>query len=332
MSKTFQAKTPFGLVLSTLTDIAGTVHFDDIVIDSNLAFTITIDDPYFKDPTIVDYRISQLITAIQEDFLGIYNQISGEKITLDSLRYHPELVIKATLRKGSLIAEVTNAIRAFDSFMKNFAPEQKMKALKLALGIFALGCGTHLATNLGGKYIDYLSVVKVEDTKFAIRQLELAAQKSPIVKEAINAAKNNSKTPNAIAGIISDTGTFKIGAAPKVSGQELRFKIQQNKIEEQAIESMPFKLDGAYKIDCQNYDKQTIQIKINKRIVWASTAGLHPDDREELKRITDAAVDQKKAQRRSYKFLLKLLTVKFLTLKSKELVSNVQIQNLSMKH
>lgn len=297
MSASFTARTPNGLFLGALADLAGTITFDEFNIAESATVVIKIEDPNFTDASTTNYRIGQIVTAIQEDILGIFNHVTGESITLKSLGHRPELIAKIKVTEGCLEFNWLDTINKVLEYTKSCTSEDKVKILRLLLASVAVGCTAWVACT----GIEAWRDIELKKYDYAIEKLKVISSQSKSLEEVTTTLQENNRTPRAIAEHMTSSGTVTVGHGAPHSAQELQGKLKEFDKSQEDQNNKPYPLDRIYTVYSQDYEKQAVKIKIHGKTIWASTSSLLPEDKEQLKAVTDLAVDTEKPQRAELK-------------------------------
>ncbi len=258
--------------------IRNELNAKEIHISESFNFVIKIDDPLWSDSSIFDYKKANVIVKLQEDLLGVYNKISGEKVSIDDLKNRQELVINVSVKDGC-IEYISKFFPQAMEWAKGMEPDQQFLSFLIACGVVATGLVSWAAVKISSNVKD----IKLKRLENEERSRFLESQ-----DKAVAALAANNSTPKYIVKNISAAGRVSICNEEMVEWKDIP-DIEENYINAEARE-ITMHIDGEYPIKKYDFDTQDVQIALGKRTVWLATKHLLDFEREKIRKIADKSI------------------------------------------
>ncbi len=255
------------------------IDIESIRFGPDLVLNIKIDDPGWKDASLIDYKIANLVIKIQNDFIGIYNSFAEEKISQKNLCNYPNLIIHVRIEEGC-VEFFVNLMNFLKEASSNMSGKQKIAALGIVFGIVVAG---YLGQNLIN-YIDYIKTVEVEKIN-----AENKKQAIETIGQAFYSVVQNREMQTYILSKLEEEGTVRFGKDEILSKKEFSKRIKEEKVENK--ETTVY-IDDSYFI--KKYDYEAQEVLLRKEACppfWASTRLLNDDAKNQFITISNQAMD-----------------------------------------
>lgn len=274
--------TPVELLRASLAAIAGEVNYNDVQISENLVMTIKVDGEEWQDAKYFDYKSALIVEAIQRDFLGLYNAVSGNRILISNLDNYTDLIVKIQIKDGCL-EYVIKGMHYILRYAKDMNPEQRLKLAALVFGMVACGTLPWAASSM------YSSWTKKEIERY---------KTVPAIIESIGKAEKilsgNRRTQRVIIEHSSDSTKVSIGGDAFLTVEDM--KGYDDNAPKAEIPETHY-IDGNYAVLKYDFHGQQAAIRIGRKDEWVSTGFLEAHDREKIKVLACKAIDEGNSQK-----------------------------------
>lgn len=262
---------------------------DGIKISDEYYFVLKVDDPKWGNADVFDYKKASIILKLQEDFLGIYNKISGKKICLKDLQENEDLIIKVKVENGC-IQYVAKLAEIYEKVTSNMNSDQQFICFLLLSGVAFSGISYWAISSLYKAYKTNELELKKKELELKSKELDEKGKERVLnsLDKAIEALSQNTATPRFLLQHISDLGTVSLCNEDPVSKGE--FPRMSDSKGEDPLQEITMHIDGVYPLKKYDFETQNLQISIGPRSAWFSTKNMLDSEKDKIRSLVDESL------------------------------------------
>lgn len=270
------------------------VSCDSQIVRDNFKLKIKIFDDTWANAQFVDYKIANLVIALQKDVVGYYNLISNTHYTIKNIhKIDPNFILKVEIENGCIQA-IADLANFFKAACDNMTGAQKLAAIGIV-------CSSVVIGHVGTEYVNYLRDESAKRIELESKRLDestklaLMERLGEAYELATQSLASNTKTQKSIYESISENGTVSFGSSQNLSKQDLNRIVSNAKFYSKNLDKKchnSINIDNNCDIVETRHEKQTMILRHDLCEFEASTRSINSKIRQEIAdKVMQADID-----------------------------------------
>ncbi len=257
--------------------------FVDFSIGKNLDIEIVFNGDFWDGK--IDYKICQIILALQSDILGIFKKATGKNVSISSDSAElKQLSVKVSIEKNctKILAQLSNII----SHLKELGMTSKQASV-IILAVLA----TATAISLTPQVLSFIERRELAENQFKERIARIDADQKDkerlekITMRALDAAFENTRAPQRISTALETNDKVTINGTTFTKAEAIKSFTKEENIDAPQ-KPLTFIVDGSYKIVATFMEKQKVDIAYRgAKTFSASTKDVSPAEKQQIYKI-----------------------------------------------